>query len=642
MSSQPPRQPPSVHSCSLLAAVGAALGKDALTFATSSRGCATKAPSTSSRLPHISHATLAWPSTPATQGVAGYGALLSFVMLSVALRSRKAFRRTRSQIKRLAASLQSVAIGQRVVWHGHQGTAHFVGSVEWASGQWIGVELDEPRGWNDGVVFRSSYFQCKPNHGVFCQPADLHSVPSPPPKGRQEESVSSQQSQSSAPTGTGANVNYIVDQRVVWNGLPGTVRFFGQVAFGGGDWVGVELDEPKGMHDGSVFNTPYFDCKPKHGIFCQPSALTSATKQIDTPSEVDESTIQIGDRVRWNGFGATVRHYGSVSFASGEWLGLELDEGKGTNDGSVFGMKYFECKPLHGVLCQPGAINLQNADVSATSSTTMQKPLGVGCKVLWNNLTATVKYRGLVDFAAGEWLGLELDEPKGLHDGSVLGRQYFQGKPKHGVFAQEATLVEGRGPPEARETEVQSGGGPLEQPADTVEVGSEVAWNGVSGVVKYVGPVKFATGKWVGVELDEPKGMHDGSVFGVSYFDAKMKYAVFCQPRDLSCNMHSPAKVTATVAGSPLPGPAHSPGQTAAGGMTTAQARLAAGHKVVWKGHAGVVRYTGKTSFADGDWIGVELEEAKGMHNGSLFGTEYFSCSEKHGIFCQAPELQEA
>ena len=34
------------------------------------------------------------------------------------------------------------------------------------------------------------------------------------------------------------------------------------------------------------------------------------------------------------------------------------------------------------------------------------------------------------------------------------------------------------------------------------------------GVVKYVGRVDFATGIWVGLELREPKGKHDGEVKG--------------------------------------------------------------------------------------------------------------------------------
>jgi len=54
----------------------------------------------------------------------------------------------------------------------------------------------------------------------------------------------------------------------------GVVRFVGQTAFSGGDWVGVELEGPTGKNDGSVQGERYFDCLPAHGMFVRPSALT--------------------------------------------------------------------------------------------------------------------------------------------------------------------------------------------------------------------------------------------------------------------------------------------------------------------------------------------------------------------------------
>ncbi|KAF8589530.1 hypothetical protein K439DRAFT_1332697 [Ramaria rubella] len=47
------------------------------------------------------------------------------------------------------------------------------------------------------------------------------------------------------------------------------------------------------------------------------------------------------------------------------------------------------------------------------------------------------------------------------------------------------------------------------------------------GVVRFVGTTQFSPGKWVGIELSEPKGKNDGSVMGVTYFNCRMSFGVF-------------------------------------------------------------------------------------------------------------------
>jgi len=64
-----------------------------------------------------------------------------------------------------------------------------------------------------------------------------------------------------------------VGDKVTWNGKSGTVRFAGAVKFAAGEWLGLELDEASGMHDGTVFGVAYFECGPKRGVFCQAAQL---------------------------------------------------------------------------------------------------------------------------------------------------------------------------------------------------------------------------------------------------------------------------------------------------------------------------------------------------------------------------------
>lgn len=69
---------------------------------------------------------------------------------------------------------------------------------------------------------------------------------------------------------------------------------------------------------------------------------------------------QLGDtvRVKTNSGERTgvIRYVGRTAFAEGEWMGLELPDDKGKNDGSVKGKVYFECQPNHGLFVQPSAI----------------------------------------------------------------------------------------------------------------------------------------------------------------------------------------------------------------------------------------------------------------------------------------------
>jgi dynactin 1 len=51
-----------------------------------------------------------------------------------------------------------------------------------------------------------------------------------------------------------------------------------------------------------------------------------------------------------------VRFRGSTSFSQGRWVGVELYEKLGKNDGSVQGVKYFTCQMHYGIFVKPAAI----------------------------------------------------------------------------------------------------------------------------------------------------------------------------------------------------------------------------------------------------------------------------------------------
>lgn len=57
-------------------------------------------------------------------------------------------------------------------------------------------------------------------------------------------------------------------------------------------------------------------------------------------------------------------------------------------------------------------------------------------------------------------------------------------------------------------------------------------------------------------------------------------------------------------------------------------------------GRRGVIRYTGETEFAKGNWIGIEYDEPVGKNDGSVAGKRYFTCQMKYGGFVKPEKVK--
>lgn len=234
----------------------------------------------------------------------------------------------------------------------------------------------------------------------------------------------------------------------------------------------------------------------------------------------------VGDRVKLkkDNLVGIVRFIGEIKGKKGVFYGIELDDAKGKNNGSVNKVPYFKCAKKKGLFIKKESILKTN-----TKNNKDAPRVTVGDDVTVNK----AKCKGKIRFIgtpysvkdSGTFYGIELSKPKGKSNGTVKDRWYFTCKAKCATFVQKSGITvkgdksskddkkkkvakkkDGKKKDKTKKTE--------EKKEDiSYEVGDRVEIKpNKQGQIKYIGDNKaFGAGTtYYGIRLTEKRGNCDG------------------------------------------------------------------------------------------------------------------------------------
>ncbi|XP_030356651.1 CAP-Gly domain-containing linker protein 1 isoform X15 [Strigops habroptila] len=256
---------------------------------------------------------------------------------------------------------------------------------------------------------------------------------------------------------------------------------------------------------------------------------TSSTTTADAHEEfVDD--FRVGERVWVNGNKpGFIQFLGETQFAPGQWAGIVLDEPIGKNDGSVAGVRYFQCEPLRGIFTRPSKLTrkvLTEDEANGTQTAHASRatsPTSTSAASMVSSAAAALPPSGIPQ-KTSPLASKEHSTPSQISNLSKTASESISN------LSEAGSLKKG-------ERELKIG--------DRVLVGGTKA-----GVVRFLGETDFAKGEWCGVELDEPLGKNDGAVAGTRYFQCQPKYGLFApvhKVTKIGFPSTTPAKAKTTV-----------------------------------------------------------------------------------------------
>uniref|UniRef100_A0A8C5GW87 CAP-Gly domain-containing linker protein 4-like n=1 Tax=Gouania willdenowi TaxID=441366 RepID=A0A8C5GW87_GOUWI len=231
----------------------------------------------------------------------------------------------------------------------------------------------------------------------------------------------------------------------------------------------------------------------------------------------------------------------------------------------------------------------------------------------------TLRFCGSTEFSGGLWAGVELDKPEGKNDGSVVGVRYFTCQIRHGIFAplSKISKLSQRHKTRAAKTTPTRPPRRMDQSCVSSKISTGIMSHSLSS--------------------------------SSSSLDSRPVARPRPLPKQRPTHRQRRERASMSPRTTPLPDVHTSPVNTAGplSRTPTGSSSLRTGSEVclgdrvlVVKQRTGVVQFYGKTNFAPGLWLGIELDKPSGKNDGSVGGVRYFSCPPKHGLFAPPSHVQ--
>ncbi|EHB15888.1 CAP-Gly domain-containing linker protein 4 [Heterocephalus glaber] len=461
-----------------------------------------------------------------------------------------------------ALSSLGLKLGDRVVIAGQKiGTLRFCGTTEFASGQWAGIELDEPEGKNNGSVGKVQYFKCAPKYGIFAPLSKISKA-----KERRKNTAHPPSSKTVPPIKPQrVDVAHITSKVNTGRGTEVTLE--GLLS---SQWLPPRTMCPRGLAQedwGAGLGSSEVEAEDtgeeQRGLMTSKKNSISESALSLPPSE-ELKTVAEKD----------VTLHGSIS-SSSSTSSLEHKQSFTKKPNASSNSKKTMSKSSS--LSSRASAGLNSSATSIANDTRGEGEPRLGDRVLVvGQRVGTIKFFGTTNFAPGYWYGIELEKPHGKNDGSVGGVQYFSCSPRYGIFAPPSrvqrltdsldTLSEIASnkqnhsyPGFRRSFSTTSASSQKEINRRNAFAKSKAAlrrsWSSAAaagglegsvklhegshvlltssnemGTVRYVGPTDFASGVWLGLELRSAKGRNDGTVGDKRYFTCKPNHGVLVRP----------------------------------------------------------------------------------------------------------------